>query len=367
MKVLISGGGTGGHIYPAIAVADTLKEQLPDAEILFVGAQGKMEMQLVPAAGYHIMGLKVRGLQRRRVFANLSFPFRLAHSLWQANDILKTFCPAVVLGTGGYASGPVLYMAARRGIPTLVQEQNAVVGFTNRFLGRYVDKVCVAYPQLSRHFSLDKMVLTGNPVRREILAIKDKRAVAYEYFGLLPEKQCLLILGGSLGAQAINESILQALDQFAAAGVQILWPTGERYFERIQSRLTPTQRTWVKIFPLIGRIDLAYAAADVVISRAGALSIAELCVAQKPVIFVPSPNVTADHQTQNVLPLVRQNAALMVKDEDVPQELASKALSLLDQEAQQKLLVRNIEAWAKPQAAATIVEMMRQLAGQGKI
>ncbi len=362
MKIIISGGGTGGHIYPAIAVANALKEQKLATDILFVGAIGKMEMQKVPAAGYPIIGLSIRGFQRKKLFPNLFLPFSLIQSLWQARNILKKFRPDVVLGTGGYASSPVVYMAAKRKIPTLIQEQNAAVGLANKVLGRYVNKVCVAYAHMKQYFPADKIVLTGTPVRQDILHLTDKKQAAYKYFGLTADKKCLLILGGSLGAKTINESILQAVDQLIEAGVQLIWPTGSFYFERIQTQLSPQQRTFVKVYPFIERMDLTYAAADVVISRAGALAIAELSIAQKPVIFVPSPNVVADHQTHNVLPLVKQNAALMVEDKEARQTLAHKAIQLLNDTAQQKLLAENIKAWARPQATAAIVEEMTRLA-----
>ena len=247
MKIIISGGGTGGHIYPALAVADALKQRDPDTDILFAGAKGKMEMEQVPAAGYPIVGLEIQGLQRRPWLANAQLPWKLAKSLWQAHKLLRTFRPAVVLGTGGYASAPIVYMAAQRRIPTLIQEQNAVVGLTNRFLGRYVDKICVAYAHMQQYFPAHKLVLTGNPVRQDIVAQATPPPVARAHFGLAPDKKCLLILGGSLGAQTINESILSALDQLGAAGAQVLWPTGRLYYERIQAQLTPAQRDWVKI------------------------------------------------------------------------------------------------------------------------
>ena len=336
MKIIISGGGTGGHIYSAIAIADALKQHDPAIDILFVGARGKMEMQKVPAAGYPIIGLGIRGLQRKHILKNASLPFRLAASLWKARNLLKDFRPDVVVGTGGYASAPMLYMAAQRKISTLIQEQNAAVGLTNRILARYVDRVCVAYTHMEQYFPAEKIVLTGNPVRAGLVHLAEKRQAAYDYFGLKPDKKCLLVLGGSLGAKAMNESILKALDQLIAAGIQVIWSTGHFYFEDFQACLTQPQREVVKIYPFIQSMDLAYAAADLVVSRAGALAISELCVVQKPVIFVPSSNVVADHQTYNVLPLVKTHAALMVKDQEVMHTLPQEIIQLVQCEAQQK-------------------------------
>lgn len=362
MKVIISGGGTGGHIYPALAVADALKKYDSAIDLLFVGAKGKMEMQHVPAAGYPIVGITSMGLQRRRLLANAPLPLRLLQGLWQARRLLKQFRPDVVLGTGGYASAPIVYMAAQRHIPTLIQEQNAVVGLTNRFLGRYVDKICVAYEGLARSLPQEKLVLTGNPVRHSIVAQPSDAATARAHFGLRPDKKCLLVLGGSLGAQTINDSVLQALDQWGAAEAQILWATGRHYYGRIQAQLTSAQQAWVKVHPFVERIDLAYAAADAVISRAGAIAIAELALAQKPTILVPSPNVTADHQTHNAMPLVRAQAAQLIEDKAATEHLSAAALQLLHDEAQQRLLAQNIQAWARPQAADAIVAQVLRLA-----
>ena len=362
MKVIISGGGTGGHIYPAIAIADALKKNDPAIDILFVGALGKMEMQKVPAAGYPIVGLRIRGFQRQQVLQNLLLPFRLIASLWRARRLLKEFRPDVVVGTGGYASVPILYMAAKRKIPALIQEQNAAIGLANQLLAGYVDKVCVAYAGMEKYCSAEKIVHTGNPVREDLLHLAEKRPTAYAHFGLLPGKPCLLVLGGSLGAKTINESILQAIDALIEAGLQIIWATGRLYFEGIQARLTAQQRAVVRLYPFIAPMDLAYAAADIVVARAGAGTVAELCVAQKPVIFVPSPNVTNDHQTQNVLPLVEKSAALIVKDEEAMQQLSGKVIGLLQREAQQKILAKNIKDWARPKATAAITQAITDLA-----
>ncbi len=367
MKIILSGGGTGGHIYPAIAIADVLKQYDPATAILFVGASGKMEMHKVPEAGYPIVGLGIRGFQRRQVLQNVSLPFRLASSLWKAKKILKDFQPDVVVGTGGYASAPILYMAAKQQIPTLIQEQNAAAGLTNKILASYVDTVCVAYENMEAYFPAEKTVLTGNPVREGLMHLGEKREAAYTYFGLVPEKNCLLVLGGSLGAKTINESILQTIDKLCEAGLQIIWATGHLYFENIKARLTQQQKTTVKVYPSIKSMDLAYAAADIVVSRAGALTVAELCMAQKPVVFVPSPNVTADHQTQNVWPLVEKNAALMVKDDEAMQTLSQEVIHLLRLEDRQNILTRNMKHWARPQATAAIVKEIICLAKTSRL
>ncbi|MFM2428124.1 MAG: hypothetical protein RL012_8 [Bacteroidota bacterium] len=366
MKVILSGGGTGGHIYPAIAIAHALKQYDPATDILFVGASGKMEMQKVPEAGYPIVGLGIRGFQRRKVLQNFVLPFRLVASLWKARKVLRDFQPDVVVGTGGYASAPILYMAAKQKIPTLIHEQNATIGLTNQILAGSVDTVCVAYANMEAFFPDAKTVLTGNPVREDVIHLRGKREAAHAYFGLAPEKKCLLVLGGSLGAKTINESILQAIDKLREADLQIIWATGHLYFENIKVQLTPQQQRTIKVYPFIKAIDLAYAAADIVVSRAGALTVAELCMAQKPVVFVPSPNVTADHQTQNVLPLVEKNAALMVRDDEAMQTLAKEVLKLLRLEGRQNILAKNMKHWAKPQATVAIVKEIICLAKTSK-
>jgi len=361
MKIIISGGGTGGHIYPAIALANALKQYDPATDILFVGASGKMEMRKVPEAGYPIVGLGIRGWQRKKTLQNSTLPFRLVASLWKARRILKRYQPDVVVGTGGYASAPILYMAAQQKIPTLIQEQNAIPGLTNRLLGRSVDTVCVAYANMEAHFPRAYTVLTGNPVREDLMHLSKKREAAYAHFGLTPARKCLLVLGGSLGAKTINESTLQAIKSLREVGIQIIWATGHSYFENIKARLEQEQHS-IKVYPFIKAIDLAYAAADIVVSRAGALAIAELCVAQKPVIFIPSPNVAADHQTRNVWPLIEKNAALMIKDSEAKQTLAPAILQLLLSEGQQRLLASNIKDWAKPKATEAIRKEVIRLA-----
>lgn len=361
MKVIISGGGTGGHIYPAIAIANTLKQQDPSTSILFVGARGKMEMQKVPEASYPIVGLNIAGFQRKKLWRNFSLPFKLLASLWKARKVLRKFRPDVVIGTGGYASAPILYMAAKRGIPTIIQEQNASPGFTNKLLARYVDKVCVAYEGMEQHFPKKKLVITGNPVREDLLNLAEQKQAAYAHFGLVPNKPCLLVLGGSLGAKTINESILQSLDLLLEAGLQLIWITGQVYFEALQTQLTPQQRAAVKLYPFIESIHLAYAVANIVVARAGAGTIAELCIAQKPTIFVPSPNVTNDHQTKNVLPLIAKDAAVLVEDNEAEQILAQELVKLLQSEERRNKLASHIKIFARPQATTAIVQAMTTL------
>jgi UDP-N-acetylglucosamine--N-acetylmuramyl-(pentapeptide) pyrophosphoryl-undecaprenol N-acetylglucosamine transferase len=364
MRIIISGGGTGGHIYPAIAIADALKQRDATAEILFVGASGKMEMQMVPAAGYPIVGLPISGFQRTNIAQNIALPFKLIASLWKARKIINRFRPDVVVGTGGYASGPILYMAAKQKIPTLIQEQNAAVGLTNRLLANCVDTVCVAYASVAANFPAAKTVCTGNPVREGLARLADKREAAHTHFNLMAEKKCLLVLGGSLGANTINETVLLAIDQFLEAGLQIIWVTGRLYFEQVQAALTGQQRTALTVYPFIERIELAYAAADIVVSRAGALTISELCVAQKATIFVPSPNVTADHQTKNAAPLVANRSALMVRDSEAMQLVPQEVIRLLQREEEQQALQNNIAQWARPQATAAIVDEIGALVGE---
>ena len=364
MKVIISGGGTGGHISPALAIANALKQDNPAHEILFVGAQGKMEMQQVPTAGYPIIGLNIQGINRKQLLHNLAVPFKLLSSLWRARSIIQQFQPDIAIGTGGYASAALLYMAAQMKVPTLIQEQNAYPGLTNRILGKRVDKICVAYEHMEQYFPSSKLALTGNPVRQAIYNLVEKRQSAYTYFGLDPEKPCLLVLGGSQGAQTINNSILKALPDLIQAGIQLIWPTGKAYFEAIRAQQIHAS---IKIFPFIDQIDLALAAADIVVSRAGALSIAELCLAQKPTIFIPSPHVTADHQTKNVLPLVTKQAAILLPDQDAPVKLGPTIIQLLNNKAQQASLAKNMEAWAKPNATHDILAIIKQLTKYDKV
>jgi UDP-N-acetylglucosamine--N-acetylmuramyl-(pentapeptide) pyrophosphoryl-undecaprenol N-acetylglucosamine transferase len=328
-KILVSGGGTGGHIYPAIAIANELKKRDKNTEILFVGAKGRMEIEKVPDAGYEILGLPVDGLSRRLTIKNIVVLYKLIISLIKARKILKEFNPDVVIGVGGYASGPVLRIAAGRGIPTLIQEQNSHAGITNRILGKRARTICVAYEGMEKYFPEDKIVLTGNPVREFVSEIKIKTKEALKYFSLSGDKKILLIMGGSLGAQTINESINANLDLIAGTDIDVIWQTGRHYFDNILENLKKRKIQNIKILDFINRMDYAYSVADVIISRAGGSTISELCLVGKPIILVPSPNVAEDHQTKNALALVRKNAALMIKDAEARNELIPQAIKLI--------------------------------------
>ena len=354
IKIIVSGGGTGGHIYPAISIANALKQKIENCEILFVGAEGKMEMEKVPAAGYKIIGLPIRGLQRSLSKENLKFFPRLFKSLRKAKKVVKEFQPDVVIGVGGYASGPLLHVASKLGIPTLIQEQNSYAGITNKLLAKKAKKICVAYDGMERFFPKEKILLTGNPVRKDLINIAQKNKEAKEYFKLDPQKKVILIVGGSLGARTINNSVLNALDQIKDSEVQLIWQTGKFYFDKVKEELKSWDLDNVKVFDFVSRMDLAYAAADIVISRAGAGTISELCLVEKPSILVPSPNVAEDHQTQNAMALVKKNAALMVKDVEAQQKLIKEALSLIKDADLLEELAKNSKALAKPNAADDI-------------
>lgn len=364
LRVIISGGGTGGHIFPAIAIANAIKAQAPDTEFLFVGAEGKMEMQKVPQAGYKIVGLPVAGLQRRLTWKNLVLPFKVLASLRKAWQLVGSFRPDVAVGVGGYASGPMLLACGWKNIPILIQEQNSYAGLTNKFLARYAQRICVAYPGMERFFPADKIQLTGNPVRRDIAAQMAERSEAADYFGLSPQKPTLLIIGGSLGARTINESIHQGLAALAEAGVQILWQTGKAYGPTASEALLPYAGQGLVTLPFIDRMDLAYACADLVVSRAGALSLSELCVLGKPSVLVPSPNVSEDHQTQNALSLSSRGAAELVPDAEARQKLVPLCLRLLAEPARLAHLAQQAQALALPQADQTLAQEVLKLAGR---
>ncbi len=349
MRVIISGGGTGGHIFPAIAIANALKNINPEIEILFVGAKGKMEMEKVPAAGYKIIGLTVAGLQRKLTARNLLFPFKLIAGMMQAKRVVKEFNPDVAVGVGGYASGPVLRVASNAGVPCLLQEQNSYPGITNKILAKKSKRICVAYPGMERFFPSEKIVMTGNPVRQDIMT-KVERSEAVKHFGLDSSKKTILVVGGSLGARSVNDGILSGIKGLEE-DVQLLWQTGKFYFEEMKSGAGDVKS--VKIQPFIKRMDMAYTIADVVISRAGALSVSELAVAGKPVIFIPSPNVAEDHQTKNAKVMVDDDAAIMVKDND-KNILIEKAQELLKDKEMMDKLSKNILKHARPDAAEKI-------------
>jgi len=365
-RIIISGGGTGGHVFPAIAIADALRQLRPDAEFLFVGAEGKLEMDRVPAAGYKIEGLNIAGFQRSLSAKNLLFPFKLFSSLLKASSIIKKFGADVAVGVGGYASGPLLRVAASRGIPSLIQEQNSFPGVTNRLLSRKVRTICVAYEGMERWFPAEKIVFTGNPVRKAVTEIKGKKAEAAAHFGLDADMPTLLVIGGSLGARTINQSIERALDHIEASGYQVIWQTGKNYDEQAKEALAGGKYPRVKQLAFIDRMDFAYAMADAVVSRAGAISVSELCLAAKPCIFVPSPNVAEDHQTKNAMALTEKEAAVLVKDADAREALPEAIDELMNDAALRSRLSTNILKMARADAALDIAKEVLKLAEEGK-
>lgn len=360
-RLIISGGGTGGHIFPAVAIANEFRERHPDAEILFVGAQGRMEMTRVPEAGYRIVGLWISGLQRKLTWSNVLFPIKVVSSYFRARRIVKDFRPHAVIGTGGYASGPVMMAATRAGIPSLIQEQNSFAGLTNKQVANRATRICVAYEGMEKYFPKEKVILTGNPVRKDILTVATKRKRAMEHFGFDPTLRTLLIVGGSLGARTINESIIQGIDKLAASGHQIIWQTGKGYYETYRSRLQQHDQKKLRVQDFVKEMDLAYAASDVVISRAGAIAVSEICIAGKPVILVPSPNVAEDHQTKNARALVSKDAAILVTDQEAAARLVDEALSLIVDDGRCRHLADNIAKLARPDATAAIVNQIEQM------
>ncbi|MDB5016170.1 MAG: murG [Mucilaginibacter sp.] len=355
-KIIISGGGTGGHIFPAIAIANALKKIDPDIQILFVGANGRMEMEKVPAAGYKIIGLDIQGIQRKSILKNVMFPVKLLLSVRKAFQIIKDFKPDAAVGVGGYASGPLLYAASAKGIPYLIQEQNSYAGITNKWLGKKAKKICVAFDGMEQFFPSDRIIKTGNPIRKESVDIEGKQRQALELYKLSAFKKTILVTGGSLGARTLNNSIMAGMDKLIAADVQIIWQTGKFYYKGIIEKLGENHHENIRIVEFLNRMDLAYAAADIIISRAGAGTIAELCVIKKPVILVPSPNVAEDHQTKNALALVQENAAIFVADRDAEKKLIDKALELLNDKNLQKKLSGNIGKLTLPDADEVIAK-----------
>jgi UDP-N-acetylglucosamine--N-acetylmuramyl-(pentapeptide) pyrophosphoryl-undecaprenol N-acetylglucosamine transferase len=353
MKVIISGGGTGGHIFPAISIANALKQRDDSAEILFVGAEGRMEMEKVPAAGYNIVGLPVAGLQRRLTFKNFALPFKLWKSLNKADGIIRDFKPDIVIGVGGYASAPVLWKAQRLGIPTLIQEQNSYAGLTNKLLAKKADAICVAYQGMERFFPEKKIFYTGNPVRQDLSGLDDIRTEAMDFFGLDINKPVVLSLGGSLGARTINASIAGHLHEFEENDIQLIWQTGKHYFAKASGLAAGKQG--IKVFDFIYKMNYAFSAADLIISRAGAGTISELCIVGKPAVLVPSPNVSEDHQTKNALALDNKNAAIMITDADARDNLVGMAIDLINNKLFRANLSDNISKLALPNAAGEIV------------
>jgi len=360
-RVVISGGGTGGHIFPAIAIANEVKNKYPNAEILFVGAKGKMEMEKVPQAGYKIVGLPITGFQRRLAFSNFVLPFKLIYSLIKAYFLLKSFKPNVVIGVGGYASGPILRVASFASIPTMVQEQNSFPGKTNRILSKVVNKICVAYDGLDQFFPKDKIVFTGNPVRNEMVTIAGKSEKAFSFFGLDPLKKTILVIGGSLGARTLNESVENAKTLVQENKVQVLWQCGKFYFDQYKDRTEEFKKSGIHLNEFIFKMDLAYACADVIISRAGAISVSELTLIGKPVVLVPSPNVSDDHQTKNAMALVSKDAAFLVKDIDAKKELFPSAINLLNEQETARKMAANCLNLGVPNAAERIVNEIENI------
>jgi UDP-N-acetylglucosamine--N-acetylmuramyl-(pentapeptide) pyrophosphoryl-undecaprenol N-acetylglucosamine transferase len=366
-RIIISGGGTGGHIFPAVAIANALKKLNPATEILFVGANGRMEMEKVPAAGYKIIGLDIQGIQRKSIWKNLLFPIKLLASLNQAGRVIKNFKPDAAVGVGGYASGPLLYAASGKGIPTLIQEQNSYAGITNKWLSKKAKKICVAFDGMEKFFPADKIIKTGNPVRTQSVDTAGKREVALREFKLSPNKKVILVTGGSLGARTLNQSLMAGLDKLIAADVQLIWQTGKVYYAGIMEKLGENYHPNIRIVEFLNRMDLAYAAADIIISRAGAGTIAELCIVGKPVILVPSPNVAEDHQTKNAQALVQTNAAVFITDAEAGATLVPKALLLLQDKVQQETLGNNIKILALPNADEVIAQHVIDIIKESRI
>jgi UDP-N-acetylglucosamine--N-acetylmuramyl-(pentapeptide) pyrophosphoryl-undecaprenol N-acetylglucosamine transferase len=363
LRIIISGGGTGGHIFPAVSIANAIKAKHPDAKILFVGALGRMEMQRVPAAGYEIKGLPIQGFDRKNLLKNIKVLFKIWKSQRMARQIIKDFRPMAAVGVGGYASGPTLNKAAAMGIPCLIQEQNSYAGVTNKLLAKKADKICVAYEGMERFFPAEKIIMTGNPVRQALLENKMTKAEAIQSFGLDPQKKTILIVGGSLGAGTVNKSVMQHLDDIEKSGVQVIWQTGKYYHADIIKELEGRVLTNVKIMDFISDMGAAYKAADLVISRAGASSISEFCLLGTPVILVPSPNVAEDHQTKNAMALVNKQAALYVKDAEAPEKVISLALETVQDEQALRSLSENILKLALPNSADIIADEVIKLTG----
>ena len=362
LRIIISGGGTGGHIFPAVSIANAIKAKRPDAKILFVGALGRMEMQRVPAAGYEIKGLPIQGFDRKNLLKNFKVLYKIWKSQRMAKKIIRDFLPMAAVGVGGYASGPTLNKAAAMGIPCLIQEQNSYAGVTNKLLAKKADKICVAYDNMERFFPAEKIIMTGNPVRQALLDTKMTKEEAIKSFGLDPSKKTILIVGGSLGAGTVNKSVMQHLDEIAESGVQVIWQTGKYYNADINEQLKGRDLPMIKVLDFISDMGAAYKAADLVISRAGASSISEFCLLGTPVILVPSPNVAEDHQTKNAMALVDKDAALYVKDADAPEQVISLALKTVQDEAKLRSLSENILKLALPNSADIIADEVIRLA-----
>jgi len=360
-RFIVSGGGTGGHIFPAISIANALKNKLPDAEILFVGANSRMEMERVPAAGYPIEGLPVSGFDRKNMLRNVKVLINLIKSILLARKIIRKFNPEVAIGVGGYASAPTLRAASAFGVPTLIQEQNSYAGVTNKLLAKKAGKICVAYDNMDKFFPADKIIKTGNPVRQDLFKVTPKTIEAYQFFGFNANKKTILIVGGSLGARTVNQSITAFLEELSKADVQVIWQTGKFYIADALKASEQYKSEKLIVTDFITRMDYAYSIADLVISRAGASSISELCLLAKPVILVPSPNVAEDHQTKNAMALTVKNAAIMIKDIDAREQLVPKALEMINNEAELNLLSKNIFKLAEKNSADRIADEVIKL------
>ncbi|HOT15162.1 MAG TPA: undecaprenyldiphospho-muramoylpentapeptide beta-N-acetylglucosaminyltransferase [Bacteroidales bacterium] len=354
IRVIISGGGTGGHIFPAIAIANAIKAEKTNAEILFVGALGRMEMQKVPAAGYNIVGLPIMGFNRSSLWKNFEVLAKLVKSLFKARKIIKDFKPDMAIGVGGYASGPLLWMASFSKVPIFIQEQNSYAGVTNKLLAKRAKKIFVAYPDMQKFFPANRIIISGNPVRGGLNNVSNLKHEAIDFFKLDPAKKTILCIGGSLGARTLNESIINNINKIVESNYQLIWQCGAYYHAACQKSIENLKNQNIKLYDFINRMDLAYAAADVVISRAGALSISELCLVSKPVILVPSPNVAEDHQTKNALALTEKNAAVMITDNDAPKKLIDETFALLNNENKSQMLANNISKFAMHDAAKNI-------------
>jgi len=355
-KIIISGGGTGGHIFPAIAIAREILVRDPEAELLFVGAEGRMEMEKVPQAGFKIIGLPVEGLQRKLTWKNIRVLLNFYRSLKLAGSIVKSFQPDAVVGVGGYASGPVVRAASKYRLPVLIQEQNSYAGITNRLLARNASRICVAYEGMEKYFPAEKIVLTGNPVRENIIPTASRKKEAMEYFGITGEKPVVLVIGGSLGAKTINESIFRNIGLIESSEVTVVWQTGSLYYRDIQQKIQEMPLKNLVYMDFINRMDLAFSVADIIVSRAGAGTISELCLVGKPVILVPSPNVAEDHQTKNAMALVNRNAAILVRDSDAFEALIPKAFELIKDSRQREILSQNCSHMSLKNAASKIVD-----------
>jgi len=366
LNIIISGGGTGGHVFPAIAIADALKNLEPQANILFVGATGKMEMEKAPAAGYPIKGIPVRGFQRRLSLSLISFPFRLIISLIKSRSIIRRFKPGVVVGVGGYASGPLLKVAVNSGIPAVIQEQNSYPGVTNKLLAGKAERICVAYENMEKYFPKDKILLYGNPVRKDILNTETKKQEAAAYFNLDTKHKTLLVTGGSLGARTINESIHKYLQLFIDNGLQVIWQCGKNYFPEAAGLIPEVESKGIRIMEFISRMDLAYAIADLVVSRAGALSLSELCIVGKPAVLIPSPNVAEDHQTHNAMALVKNKAAIMIRDSEAREKLGKTIIEIINDNVVLLKLSENIKKMAYTDAAERIAKEVLAIADKNR-